>query len=120
LKPSFGMTMQGAGTYEISGLAWSGLGRVRRLEVSADGGRSWADAALTEPVMPKALTRFRMAWMWNGGPATLLSRTTDDKGRVQPMRSAWLAQYAPRQNYHYNAINAWAVGADGRVSHTYV
>ena len=119
LKPSFGMAMQGPGYYEISGLAWSGLGSVRRVEVSADGGKSWADAALTGPIQPKALTRFRMAWNWNGQAATLMSRTTDDKGLVQPGRTQWLAQYAPRQNYHYNAINAWGIAADGKVSHVY-
>jgi sulfane dehydrogenase subunit SoxC len=120
LKPSFGMSMQGPGYYEISGLAWSGLGSVRRVDISADGGRTWAQAALSEPVQPKALTRFRLPWMWNGQSAVLMSRTTDDKGRVQPGRLQWLAQYAPRQTYHYNAINAWRVGADGHVAHVYV
>jgi sulfane dehydrogenase subunit SoxC len=57
--------------------------------------------------------------MWNGQPATLMSRTTDDKRLVQPGRAQWLAQYAPRQNYHYNAINAWSIAADGKVSHVY-
>jgi sulfane dehydrogenase subunit SoxC len=120
LKPSFGMTMQGPGTYEISGVAWSGTGRVSRVDVSADGGKSWAEAALTGPVLPKALTRFRLPWMWNGQPATLISRTTDEKGLVQPGRTQWLAQYAPRQNFHYNAMQAWGIAADGKVSHVYV
>ena len=120
LKPSFGINMQGPGYYEISGLAWSGLGRVRRVDVSADGGKSWAEAALSGPVLPKALTRFRLPWMWNGGSAVLMSRTTDEKGLVQPMRGQWIAQYAPRQNFHYNAIQSWAVAADGKVSNVYV
>jgi sulfane dehydrogenase subunit SoxC len=120
LKPSFGMTMQGPGYYEISGLAWSGVGRVRRVDVSADGGKTWAEAALTGPVLPKALTRFRLPWMWNGQAATLISRMTDEKGQVQPGRAQWLAQYAPRQNFHYNAMQAWGVAADGKVSHVYV
>ena len=120
LKPSFSVDMQGPGYYEISGLAWSGLGRVRRVDVSADGGKSWAEAALTAPVLPKSLTRFRLPWLWNGGPAVLMSRTTDEKGRVQPNRTEWLAQYAPRQNFHYNAIQSWGVAAGGKVSNVYV
>jgi sulfane dehydrogenase subunit SoxC len=120
LKPSFGMNMQGPGYYEISGLAWSGLGRVKQVDISADGGKSWTQAALSGPVLPKALTRFRLPWMWNGQPAVLMSRTTDEKGRVQPTRAEWVAQYAPRQNFHFSAIQSWAVAADGKVSNTYV
>jgi sulfane dehydrogenase subunit SoxC len=120
LKPSFGINMQGPGYYEISGVAWSGLGRVKRVDVSADGGRSWAEAALAEPVVTKALTRFRLPWLWNGGPAVLMSRTTDEKGFVQPTHAQWVAQYAPRQNFHFNAIQSWDVAADGKVSNVYV
>ena len=85
--PSPGLTLKGPGFYEISGLAWSGNGRIRQVEVSADGGKSWAPAALQEPVLPKALTRFRAAWQWNGGPAVLQSRATDETGMVQPTRA---------------------------------
>jgi sulfane dehydrogenase subunit SoxC len=120
LKPSFGMTMQGPGYYEISGLAWSGLGRVKQVDVSADGGKSWTQAALSGPVMPKALTRFRLPWMWSGQPVQLMSRTTDEKGRVQPTHAEWVAQYAPRQNFHFSAIQTWAIAADGKVSNIYV
>ncbi len=120
LKPSFSVDMQGPGYYEISGVAWSGTGRVRRVDISADGGKTWAAAALTNPVLPKALTRFRLPWMWNGGPAVLMSRTTDEQGRVQPTRAEWVAQYAPRQNFHFNAIQSWAVAANGKVSNVYV
>jgi sulfane dehydrogenase subunit SoxC len=119
LKPSFGINMRGAGLYEISGLAWSGLGRITRVEISADGGASWADAALTAPVLPKALTRFRLPWRWNGQPVVLLSRATDERGRRQPTRANWLAQYAPGQGYHYNAISAWSVAANGEVRNVY-
>jgi len=120
LKPSFGLIMQGPGFYEISGIAWAGSGRVSRVEISADGGASWANAALSGPVMPKALTRFRLPWQWNGGPATLMSRTFDEAGNTQPMRDDWLARYGPRHNYHYNAIQAWGVGTGGAVSNVYV
>jgi sulfane dehydrogenase subunit SoxC len=120
LKPSFGMNMQGAGYYEISGLAWSGLGRVRRVDISADGGKTWAEAALSGPVLPKATTRFRLPWMWNGQPVTLMSRTTDEKGQVQKTHAEWSAQYAPRQNFHFSAIQSWGVDASGKVSNVYV
>ena len=67
--PSGGQRLGSPGFYEISGLAWSGLGKVARVEVSTDGGASWRDAALQEPVMSKCLTRFRSPWRWDGGPA---------------------------------------------------
>jgi len=119
-KPSFGMTMKGPGFYEVSGLAWSGAGRIGRVEVSADGGRNWAVAALGEPVLSKALTRFRLAWQWDGKPAILMSRATDETGAVQPTRSEWIAQYAPRQPYHFNGIQGWGIDADGMVRNVYV
>jgi sulfane dehydrogenase subunit SoxC len=116
LKPSPGLTLQGPGEYEISGLAWSGLGRIRRVDVSADGGRSWAQAALATPILPKALTRFRLPWRWDGSPLNLISRATDEFGEVQPAHAKWSAQFAPGQSYHYNAICGWAVDSAGVVS----
>jgi sulfane dehydrogenase subunit SoxC len=120
LKPSFGITMRGPGLYEISGLAWSGLGRVARVEITADGGKTWAPAALSDPVLPKALTRFRMPWQWDGAPAVLASRATDETGDVQPTRTAWVAQYATGQFYHFNGIQSWGVEADGTVKNVYL
>jgi len=120
IKPSLGMKMKGPGFYEISGLAWSGSGRVSKVEVSTDGGKSWAGAPLTPPVLSKALTRFRLPWQWDGGPATLMSRATDEKGAVQPTRAAWVSQYSPVQFYHFNGIQGWRVDADGTVKHVYV
>ncbi len=67
-KPSHGQALKGPGLYEISGIAYSGTGRIEKVMVSADGGQSWAQAALQEPVLSKAFTRFRMPWRWNGGP----------------------------------------------------
>ncbi len=119
LSPSFGLDLAGPGRREISGLAWSGRGRIRRVEVSADGGMSWADAALGEPVLPKALTRFRVPWRWDGSPATLLSRAVDDTGAVQPQRTEWIAKYGSGQGYHSNAIQSWRVDGSGHVSHVY-
>jgi sulfane dehydrogenase subunit SoxC len=119
VKPSFGMTMKGAGLYEISGLAWSGAGRISKVEVSADGGKTWALAALTGPVLPKALTRFRLPWHWDGRPSTLMSRATDETGSTQPTRANWVAEYAPGQGYHNNGIQSWGIDADGTVKNVY-
>ena len=119
VKPSFGMTMKGPGVYEISGLAWSGAGRISKVEISADGGKTWAAAALTEPVLSKALTRFRLPWHWNGSPSVLMSRATDEKGGGQPTRASWVAQYAPGQGYHFNGVQSWSVEADGTVKNVY-
>jgi sulfane dehydrogenase subunit SoxC len=113
--PSPGLSLRGPGFYEISGLAWSGRGRITSVEVSADGGASFAPAVLNEPVLPKALTRFRAAWQWNGGPVTLQSRATDDTGMVQPTRAQFAAERGLRGQYHYNAVASWSVDPQGEV-----
>jgi sulfane dehydrogenase subunit SoxC len=117
--PSPGLNMRGPGLYEISGLAWSGNGRITRVEVSADGGKSWARAQLQEPVIAKSLTRFRLAWNWNGGPATLQSRAVDSTGYVQPTRDRLLAERGARALYHFNGIASWSVSDKGEVAHVY-
>jgi sulfane dehydrogenase subunit SoxC len=115
-RPSPGLLLKGPGFYEISGLAWSGRGRVVRVEVSADGGASWTDAALQDPVLPKALTRFRAAWSWNGGPAVLQSRATDETGMTQPTRAQFAAERGLRGLYHYNAVASWRIDEKGEAS----
>jgi sulfane dehydrogenase subunit SoxC len=111
--PSPGVPLKGQGFYEISGLAWSGNGRIKQVDVSADGGTSWTPAALQEPVLPKALTRFRAAWQWSGGPAVLQSRATDETGMVQPTRATFVADRGLRGQYHYNAIASWKIDEKG-------
>jgi len=118
-RPSPSLTLQGPGLYEISGFAWSGNGTIKKVDVSADGGRTWAEAALSAPVLPRALTRFRMAWQWSGAPAVLKSRATDDTGTVQPTRDALLAADGTNVSYHYNAIQAWQIEANGEVKNVY-
>ena len=118
-QPSPGLVMKGAGLYEISGLAWSGYGKIGTVDVSADGGTSWAPAALQQPVLAKALTRFRIAWRWNGGPAILQSRATDESGYVQPTRALLIAERGMKTIYHFNGIASWAVGENGEVTHVY-
>jgi len=118
-RPSPGLGLKAPGFAEISGLAWSGNGRIRQVEVSADGGQSWAKAALQEPVLPKALTRFRMPWQWNGGPAVLQSRATDDTGMVQPNRAQFIAERGLRGIYHFNAIASWRIDEKGQAANAY-
>ncbi len=81
-SPSPGLALKEPGLYEISGVAYSGNGRIAKVTVSADGGKSWGEAALDEPRPPMAFTRFSMAWRWDGGPATLQSRAWDESGGV--------------------------------------
>ncbi len=119
-RPSAGMTMQGAGLYEISGLAWSGAGRITRVEVSLDGGATWRDAALQGQALPKSLVRFRLPWDWNGSPAQLQSRAIDEKGNVQPTRKTYKAENAVDGRFHNNTIVTWSVNADGSVKNVYV
>ena len=118
-QPSPGLTMKGPGLYEISGLSWSGYGKISKVEVSADGGKSWAPAALQQPVLSMALTRFRMAWRWNGGPAVLQSRATDDTGYVQPTRAELIANRGTKAFYHFNGITSWGIAENGEVKHVY-
>jgi sulfane dehydrogenase subunit SoxC len=127
-QPSPGLTLKEPGLYEISGIAYSGTGRISKVMVSADGGRSWAEAALSEPVLPKAFTRFRMPWRWDGGAATLQSRAWDEAGNVQPTRAEFVASRGELKsappvgavlNHHCNAITSWAIDSTGEVKHAY-
>jgi sulfane dehydrogenase subunit SoxC len=104
------------GPWPISGLAWSGRGKVTRVEVSVDGGKSWQDAKLSDPVLPKAHTRFVSMWDWNGREAVLLSRATDETGYVQPTREQLVRVRGPGTDYHFNHMVGWRVAPDGRVT----
>jgi sulfane dehydrogenase subunit SoxC len=103
------------GWWEIRGLAWSGRGRIARVDLSTDGGTSWFEAELEPPVLPKAHTRFCARWRWNGGQAVLTSRAVDESGAVQPSQKELRAQRAPGNDYHNNNRRAWIVEGDGRV-----
>jgi sulfane dehydrogenase subunit SoxC len=100
----------------VRGLAWSGRGRITRVEVSADGGKTWHTATLDEPVLPKCHTRFRYPWQWDGKAAMLMSRATDETGYTQPTLDALMKVRGPQTQYHFNHIRAWRVAADGAVS----
>jgi sulfane dehydrogenase subunit SoxC len=126
--PSVGNGLKGPGYYEISGVAYSGTGRIAKVMVTADGGKSWAQAALQEPVQSKAFTRFRAPWRWDGGPAVLQSRALDEAGNVQPTRAQIVAERGETKgipniagfaSQHYNGPTTWAVEASGQVKHVY-
>ena len=118
-SPSPGHRLDGPGFYELRGLAWTGNGKISRVEVSTDGGKSWVEAKLQEPVLDKALTRFRAPWRWSGSKSILQSRAYDAAGRVQPTRSELLEKKGANAYYHYNAIISWSVDADGSIGHVY-
>jgi sulfane dehydrogenase subunit SoxC len=117
--PSHGMTLRGAGLHQISGIAWSGNGTIKKVDVSTDGGRTWMDAPLAVPVLPRALTRFRLPWKWAGAAAVLKSRATDDSGAVQPEREKFIAEHGNNAVFHFNGIQAWSVAPSGEVKHVY-
>jgi sulfane dehydrogenase subunit SoxC len=116
-RPSGGQRLTGGpGFYEISGLAWSGRGKIDKVEVSTDGGQTWSAAQLQQPVLSKALVRFRAPWRWPGGPALLQSRAVDETGYVQPRHAELVDARGLNSYYHYNAIQTWRVAPDGKVS----
>ncbi|HEX8818444.1 MAG TPA: sulfite dehydrogenase [Archangium sp.] len=119
-SPSGGQVLLDKGYYEITGLAWSGRGRVKRVDVSTDGGRNWRTARLQEPVLPKALTRFRIDWRWEGSPALLQSRVMDETGYVQPKLAQLRAVRGGKSIYHNNGIQTWRVAESGDVSNVQV
>jgi sulfane dehydrogenase subunit SoxC len=118
--PSGGQVLLDRGYHEIAGLAWSGRGRIRRVDVSTDGGRNWRTARLQDPVLQKALTRFRLDWSWDGNRALLQSRAIDDTGYVQPAIRQLRAVRGTRSIYHDNAIQTWRVDPTGEVSNVQV
>jgi sulfane dehydrogenase subunit SoxC len=103
------------GFCEIRGLAWTGNGKVKRVDVSTDGGISWQTAALHEPILSKALTRFTLPWHWDGKPALLESRVIDEAGYVQPTMAELRKQRGVNSIYHNNSIQTWQVKPDGKV-----
>jgi len=117
--PSAGQQLRAPGFYEISGLAWSGSGRVSRVDVSTDGGTHWLAARLESPIMSRCLTRFRFNWEWDGKPVVLQSRCVDETGYVQPTLTQLVAKRGYNSVYHMNAIQSWHVAANGEVTNVH-
>jgi len=119
-SPSGGQFILDRGYHEVQGLAWSGRGAIKRVDVSTDGGRNWRTARLQEPVLTKALTRFRIDWTWDGAPALLQSRAIDETGFVQPTIRQLREVRGTRSIYHNNAIQTWRVDVTGEVTNVQV
>jgi sulfane dehydrogenase subunit SoxC len=115
-SPSGGQILLDKGFHNISGLAWSGRGKITRVDVSIDGGKNWRTARLESPVLTKCLTRFNLDWVWNGAPTILQSRAMDETGYVQPLMRQLREVRGTRSIYHNNAIQSWKVAEGGEVA----
>jgi sulfane dehydrogenase subunit SoxC len=117
-SPSGGMALKhGPGAYEIQGFAWSGNGTIKHVDITTDGGKTWQEARLEDPVLDRCLTRFRFLWNWDGGPAKIASRAVDSTGYVQPT----VADIEKRRALtgfvqHHNAIFPWSIAPSGEVA----
>ncbi len=118
--PSGGQTLLDKGFYNVSGLAWSGRGRIKQVDVSFDGGINWQTARIEGPVQNKALTRFNIGWVWDGKPAILQSRAIDETGYVQPTYGQLRKVRGTKSIYHNNAIQSWKVVESGEVTNVQV
>ncbi len=118
-SPSANMLLKQPGLYQITGLAWSGRGKIKKVDISADDGKTWAEAELQQPVLDRAFTRFRLPWQWNGKKTVIKSRAMDETGYVQPERTELIKKRGKHGFYHYNAITNWQIDEDGYVSHVY-
>ena len=119
-SPSGQMTLNQPGIYQVTGIAWSGRGSIRQVEVSADGGKTWAEAAIQGHQLDRALTRFTIPWEWDGGDAILQSRATDSRGNIQPTRDEVIASRGTLSFYHNPCIQSWQVDQTGEISNVYV
>ncbi len=118
--PSGGQTLLDKGFYNVTGVAWSGRGTIKRVDVSVDGGRNWRTARLESPLLPKCLSRFNFDWVWDGSPAVLQSRAIDSTGYVQPKINQLRDVRGTRSIYHNNAIQSWKVAESGEVCNVQV
>jgi sulfane dehydrogenase subunit SoxC len=118
--PSGGQMLPGPGLYELTGLAWSGRGKIERVDITTDGGRNWTQAQLQDPRLPIAFTRFRLPWRFDGREASIASRAVDESGYVQPTREALIAARGTNSAYHFNGIKFWKVQAGGAVTNVEV
>jgi sulfane dehydrogenase subunit SoxC len=114
--PAGGQHLAGPGSYEITGLAWSGRARVAAVEISTDAGKNWRKAELQQPVLKNAVVRFRLPWNWDGNEAVIGSRCTDESGYVQPTRDQIIAARGKYARFHYNGIKWWRLQKSGELT----
>ncbi|MBV8848890.1 MAG: sulfite dehydrogenase [Methylobacteriaceae bacterium] len=119
-RPSGEQRLSAPGFHEITGIAWSGHGKISRVDISVDEGKSWQEAQLQDPVLTRALTRFRFPWRWDGKPVVIQSRATDETGYVQPTLAQLIAVRGENSFYHNNAIWPWRIAANGEVTNAQV
>jgi sulfane dehydrogenase subunit SoxC len=115
-RPSGGDTLPGPGLYELTGIAWSGRGAITRVEITMDGGQTWTPADLQSPVLPRAHTRFRWKWTWDGREALFASRCTDETGYTQPPIPELVKVRGTNSQYHNNGIQVWKIASDGTIT----
>ncbi len=108
-------SLQTKGYHELEGVAWSGRGKIKQVDVSFDGGVSWRAARLKGLVLDKALTRFSFDWRWDGAPALIQSRAIDETGYVQPTLAQLREVRGVNSIYHKNSIHTWQLSATGEV-----
>src|SRR5262245_57585503 len=120
--PSAGHHVRGAGFYAITGLAWSGGGAIRKVEVSTDGGQRWNNAEFKATPQRMAHTRFGYMWNWDGQEAEIQSRCTDELGQVQPSRAQVAKHWNKPLDASFsvpgldNTIQPWKIARDGSVT----
>jgi len=119
-SPSPGLQLREPGIYQLSGIAWSGAGQIKRVDVSADGGKNWLQARFDSSPQPHSLVRFSAGLRWQGQPAMLLSRATDSTGAQQPLRDDWISRHGQNAFYHCNAMQAWRLDSNGSLHNAYV
>ena len=115
-SPAYPDVLKARGWWPITGIAWSGRGKIVRVDVSTDGGKHWSQAELVGQVLSNAHTRFQYMWEWNGQAATIMSRATDETGGVQPTLAEFRRVRGPGTDYHFNWIKSWMVASDGTVT----
>jgi sulfane dehydrogenase subunit SoxC len=118
--PSYGQILPGPGQYEISGLAWTGSGTIVAVEISLDGGKTWAKAAFDATTQEYIPRRFRYSWQWDGKPVVLQSRASDSQGNIQPSHVQWKEKFHHTQRFHCNAIQSWSIEEDGVVENVFL
>jgi sulfane dehydrogenase subunit SoxC len=118
--PSGGQSLLNQGFYNVSGVAWSGRGKIKQVDVSVDGGINWQTARIEGPVQNKALTSFIIGWVWDGKPAILQSRAIDETGYVQPTYGQLRKVRGTKSIYHNNAIQSWKVVESGEITNVQV
>jgi sulfane dehydrogenase subunit SoxC len=123
--PSGSQRLPGRGFYEISGLAWSGGGAIRKVEVSTDAGKSWKVAEFKGTPQRMAHARFGLPWNWDGKETVIMSRCTDELGSVQPSRTQVAEHFHKPIDPSFsvpgldNSIQPWHIASDGSVTNGY-